>query len=247
MIELFYILLFGIVISLIAFIGIFTLILKEELLNEILLLLVSFSAGTLTGGAFIHLLPEVLEISNEINIFYYLIFGIVLFFFIEKVLNWHHCHRGNPHQHTYHYMILIGDLLHNFIDGLILASAFFISFSLGIATSIAIAAHEIPQEIGDFGVLIYGGFRKKKALLLNFIVALAVVVGGIIGYYISLFIENAVVFLLPFASGGFIYIAFSDLIPELKKEIDIKKSIAIFELYILGILIMWVVRGLSHH
>jgi zinc and cadmium transporter len=247
MIELIYIMMAGLIISLLALIGIITLAVKEKLLNEILLLLVGFSAGTLIGGAFLHLLPEAVEISGEIDIFPFVIIGIVLFFIVEKALHWHHCHKGMPHAHTFHYMNLIGDSVHNFIDGMIMAASFVISIPLGFATFIAVAAHEIPQEIGDFGVLVYGGFEKKKALLLNFIIALTVVIGGIIGYFISKSVENATVFLLPFAAGGFIYIAATDLIPEIRKEIDIRKSILIFEVFILGILIMWVIKGVFHH
>jgi zinc and cadmium transporter len=247
MIELIYIMMAGLIISLLALIGIITLAVKEKLLNKILLLLVGFSAGTLIGGAFLHLLSEAVEISGEIDIFPFVIIGIVLFFIVEKALHWHHCHKGMPHAHTFHYMNLIGDSVHNFIDGMIMAASFVISIPLGFATFIAVAAHEIPQEIGDFGVLVYGGFEKKKALLLNFIIALTVVIGGIIGYFISKSVENATVFLLSFAAGGFIYIAATDLIPEIRKEIDIRKSILIFEVFILGILIMWVIKGVFHH
>jgi len=111
-----------------------------------------------------------------------------------------------------------------------------------LTTTIAIAAHEIPQEIGDFGVLIYGGFEKKKAIVLNFIVALIVVAGGVVGYFISKSIEQVAVYLLPFAAGGFIYIAATDLVPEIKKELDIKKSMATIFVFICGILIMWLVK-----
>jgi zinc and cadmium transporter len=112
------------------------------------------------------------------------------------------------------------------------------SVPLGITTTIAISSHEIPQEIGDFGVLIYGGFTKRKAFLLNFIVALTAVLGGIVGYLISSQIENVAIYILPFAAGGFIYIAATDLIPEMKKEVDIKKSMLTLLVFIFGILIM---------
>jgi zinc and cadmium transporter len=139
-------------------------------------------------------------------------------------------------------MNLIGDSIHNFIDGLIISAGFISSIELGITTVIAIAAHEIPQEIGDFGVLIYGGFKKKKAIILNFTVALTIVFGGIVGYFISSTVNQAVIFLLPFAAGGFIYIAATDLVPEIKKEIDIKKSTATILVFISGILLMWLVK-----
>ena len=248
MIKLIYIFITSFLIALLSFVGIFTLALKDKLLNKILLILVSLSAGALMGGAFIHLIPEAIEESEGMNAFYFVLIGFILFFIMEKILHWRHCHKGKCEVHTFHYMNLIGDSVHNFIDGLIISASFVTSISLGITTSIAIAAHEIPQEIGDFGVLIYGGFKKKKAIVLNFVVALTVVLGGVIGYFISKNVEHAVVFLLPFAAGGFIYIAATDLVPEIKKEIDVKKSMATLFVFVCGILIMWLVKILfSNH
>lgn len=247
--QLIYIIASTFAIALIAFTGIFTLALKDKVLNKILLILVSLSAGALMGGAFLHLLPEAIEEAEgtKFNVFLFVLIGFVLFFIIEKVLHWRHCHNGKCDVHTFHYMNLIGDSIHNFIDGLIISAGFIASIELGITTVIAIAAHEIPQEIGDFGVLIYGGFKKKKAIFLNFVVALTIVAGGIVGYFISKNVEQAVVFLLPFAAGGFIYIAATDLIPEIKKELDIKKSMATMLVFICGILIMWIIKIAFHH
>ena len=242
MFQLAYIILTTFAIALIAFIGVFTLAMREQLLNKILIILVSFSAGALMGGAFLHLLPESIEKSGNADILLFVLVGFVLFFIIEKVLHWRHCHKGKCDVHTFHYMNLIGDSVHNFIDGLIISASFIVSIPLGLTTTIAIAAHEIPQEIGDFGVLIYGGFEKKKAIVLNFIVALIVVAGGVVGYFISKSIEQVAVYLLPFAAGGFIYIAATDLVPEIKKELDIKKSMATIFVFICGILIMWLVK-----
>ena len=242
MLQLMYIILTTFAIALIAFIGVFALAMKEQLLNKILIILVSLSAGALMGGAFLHLLPESIEKSGNANILIFVLVGFVLFFIIEKVLHWRHCHKGKCDVHTFHYMNLIGDSVHNFIDGLIIAASFIVSIPLGLTTTIAIAAHEIPQEIGDFGVLIYGGFEKKKAIVLNFIVALTVVAGGVVGYFISKSIEQVAVYLLPFAAGGFIYIAATDLVPEIKKELDIKKSMATIFVFICGILIMWLIK-----
>ena len=240
--QLVYIILTTFAIALIAFVGIFTLAMKDKLLNKILLILVSLSAGALMGGAFLHLLPEAVEESEGINAFIIVLVGFLLFFLIEKVLHWRHCHKGKCDVHTFHYMNLIGDSVHNFIDGLIIAASYIASAPLGLTTTIAIAAHEIPQEIGDFGVLVYGGFAKKKALVLNFVVALTIVFGGIVGYFISKSTEQAVPFLLPFAAGGFIYIAATDLVPEIRKEVDIKKSMATIFVFVLGIVIMWAIK-----
>jgi len=242
MIKLIYIIITTFTIALLAFVGVFALSLKEKILNEILLFLVSLSAGALMGGAFIHLIPESVEKYGNGDILILVLVGFILFFIIEKVLHWRHCHKGKCDVHTFHYMNLVGDSIHNFIDGLIMAAAFITSIPLGITTTFAIAAHEIPQEIGDFGVLIYGGFEKKKAIIMNFIVALTVVAGGIAGYIISSKIHDATTFLLPFAAGGFIYIAATDLVPEIKKELDFKKYMATLLIFILGIFIMWTVK-----
>jgi zinc and cadmium transporter len=230
------------IISLISFIGIFALALKEKFLEKIVLFLVSLSAGALMGGAFLHLLPESVELREGLDVFLFVLVGFVLFFLIEKILHWRHCHKGECEIHTFTYMNLIGDSIHNFIDGLIMATSFVVSIPLGMTTTMAIALHEIPQEIGDFGVLIYGGFSKRKALVLNFLVALTAVLGGLIGFFISNMVEDVKIFILPFAAGGFLYIAASDLIPEIRKEISLKKSMICFGIFILGIFIMYAVK-----
>jgi zinc and cadmium transporter len=240
--ELAYILLATFIVSLISFVGVVTLALKEKILNKILLVLIGLSAGALMGGAFLHLLPEAVEASQDLNVYLFVLVGFILFFLIEKVLHWRHCHKGECHVHTFQYMNLVGDSIHNFLDGLIMAASFVVSIPLGITTTIAIATHEIPQEIGDFGVLLYGGFSKKKAIMMNFLIALTAVLGGVIGYFVSSRIENIVLFILPFAAGGFIYIAATDLVPEIRKELDMKKYMATLLVFIIGILIMWVTK-----
>jgi len=233
-------------ISLISFVGIFTLALKEQLLQKIVLLLVSLSAGVLMGGAFLHLLPESAELSEGLDVFLFVLIGFILFFFIEKILHWRHCHKGECQVHTFTYMNLIGDSIHNFIDGLIMATSFVISVPLGMTTTLAISLHEIPQEIGDFGVLLYGGFEKRKALILNFLTALTAIAGGIIGFFITTMVDDVKLFILPFAAGGFIYIAATDLIPEIRKETSLKKSMIYFGIFILGIFIMYAATFIIH-
>jgi len=240
--ELAYIFLATFIVSLISFVGVVTLALKDKILNKILLILIGLSAGALMGGAFLHLLPEAVENSKGLDVYLFVLVGFILFFLIEKVLHWRHCHKGECDVHTFQYMNLVGDSIHNFIDGLIMAASFVVSIPLGITTTIAIATHEIPQEIGDFGVLLYGGFSKKRAITLNFVVALTAVLGGIVGYFVSKHIENIVLFILPFAAGGFIYIAATDLVPEIRKELDMKKYMATLFVFICGILIMWVTK-----
>jgi len=239
---LFYILISTFLVSLISFLGAITLFLKEKLLNEILLILVAFSAGSLLGGAFFHLIPEAIErvgIEEIFDVFLYLIFGFCTFFILENFLNWHHHHAmKHPEIKSFSYLILISDTIHNFIDGLIIAGSFVVSFQIGVVTVLAVALHEIPHELGNFGVLVYGGFKKTKALFLNFISALAAIFGGLFGFLLSKKIGNSTIFLLPFAAGNFIYIAASDLIPEIKQKV----SWIYFFAFLLGIGIMLLVK-----
>ncbi len=236
-------------ISIISFIGVITFSIKEKSLKEIVIFLVSLSAGALMGGAFLHLIPESIVVCSpeDLNtLFVNVLVGFVIFFLLEKLLHWRHCHDVNCKVHRvkmFGYMNLIGDAVHNFIDGLVIAAAFVTDVNLGITTSIAIASHELPQEIGDFGVLIHSGMKRKKAILFNFITALTAVMGGIVGYVMSSSVSSFVPMLLPIAAGGFIYIASSDLIPELKKSTDLKQSFMTFVIFIFGIALMWAVKA----
>ena len=239
---LFYILVSTFLISLLSFLGAITLFLKEKFLNKILLILVAFSAGSLLGGAFFHLIPEAIErvgVEGISNLFFYLILGFCTFFILENFLNWHHHHvMEHPEIKSFSYLILISDTIHNFIDGLIIAGSFVVSFQVGVVTVLAVTLHEIPQELGDFGVLIYGGFKKSKALFLNFLSGLAAIFGGFFGFLLSERIGNSAIFLLPFAAGNFIYIAASDLIPEIKQKV----SWIYFFAFLLGIAIMLLIK-----
>ena len=229
------------IVSLSSLIGIVTFSVKESRLKNALLYMVSFSAGALFGDAFIHLIPEAVEESGfGLNISIYILSGILCFFVVEKILQWRHCHilTSEEHPHTFAYMNLFGDAVHNFIDGLIVAGSYIVSFPLGVATTLAVVFHEIPQEIGDFGVLIYGGFSKSKALMFNFLSAITAILGAFVALLLGFYMENFTVFLVPFAAGGFIYIAGSDLIPELHKEIKPSKSVLELIVFILGILVL---------
>lgn len=243
---LFYIIISCFLISLGALVGIFTLAVKEKQLERILLFLVSLSAGALMSGAFLHLLPEACEKIEAESLFLTVLVSFAFFFLVEKILCWRHCHKGECEVHTFGYMNLFGDSIHNFIDGLIIAGSFLTNFKLGLITTLAVALHEIPQEIGDFGVLLYAGFKKQKALVANFLVALTVVLGGVVGYFLSFQAENLVPYLLPFAAGGFIYISASDLMPELRKEASLQKSLASFGIFLTGILLMFLLKFIGH-
>ncbi|MBU2595834.1 ZIP family metal transporter [Patescibacteria group bacterium] len=228
--------------GLVALIGAFTFLFSGRLLKKITFVLIAFSAGTLLGGGMLHLLPEALEKLDKMAVFLILIFGFSLFFLVEKFLHWHHCHQEEedcPHPFTY--LILWGDGVHNFLDGLAIAAAFLIDIRLGVITTLVIISHELPQEMGDFAVLIHGGMKKKKALLYNFISQLTSVIGGVAGFYL-VGLSDWKFYLLPFAAGGFLYIAASDLIPEIKKEGHLGKSIITYLIFILGIGFMVLIK-----
>lgn len=237
----------SIIVSLISLVGIFSVFFKQTKINEILIPLIGFSAGGLIGGAFLHLLPEALEQADSQLIFSYLILGFISFFILEKYLHWRHCHNGVCKIHVFTYLNLIGDGIHNFTDGLVIGTSFIVSISFGIITTLVIILHEIPQEIGDFAVLLYGGFSKFKALYYNFLSALTCILGTIIGYFISQQIGLFSSFLLPFTAGGFIYIAACDLVPELHKQPDLKKSAFSLFSFILGVLFILLARMLHSH
>ncbi|MFH0791114.1 MAG: ZIP family metal transporter [Candidatus Omnitrophota bacterium] len=237
----------SIIVSLISLVGIFSIFFKQTKINEILIPLIGFSAGGLIGGAFLHLLPEALEQADSQLIFSYLILGFISFFILEKYLHWRHCHNGVCKIHVFTYLNLIGDGIHNFTDGLVIGTSFIVNINFGIITTLVIILHEIPQEIGDFAVLLYGGFSKFKALYYNFLSALTCILGTIIGYFISQQIGLFSSFLLPFTAGGFIYIAACDLVPELHKQPDLKKSAFSLFSFILGVLFILLARQLHSH
>ena len=228
-------------VSLVSLIGVFTFSVKKENLNKVLILLVSLSAGTLMGDAFLHLIPEAYSGEGKDLAAILILAGILLFFILEKVISWRHCHTLDCHDHpqVFSYMILTGDMVHNFIDGLIIGASYMVSPPLGLATTLAVVLHEIPQEIGDFGSLIYGGCSKFKALMYNFVSALSAIVGAILVLSLGFNSESLISVLVPFAAGGFIYIAGSDLIPELHKNRDRKIIVWQIITFILGILLMF--------
>jgi len=226
----------NLLISLLAFAGIFSLAVKKEFLKKITPLLVALSAGALMGTAFLHLIPE--ASATIMTTSAYTLSGFIVFFLIEKVLLWRHCHEQDCKIHTFAYMNLLGDSVHNFIDGIIIAASFLTDLSLGIATSLAVILHELPQELGDFGVLVHGGFTRAKALILNFLTALTAILGGVIGFFLISSEKVATSVLIPIAAGGFIYIAATDLIPELGKTVGFKKSMMNVTMFLLGVALM---------
>lgn len=229
----FYILTGGILMSAIALVGGVMVFVKESILQKLMFPLVALAAGSLLGGAFFFMLPAALETrESSSTVFLWLLLGFTVFFALEQFLHWHHGHKaGADCRKPLTFLILIGDGLHNFLGGFAIAGVFLIDIHLGMMAWLAAAAHEIPQEMGDFGVLVYGGWSKKKALIFNFISASTFLWGGLLAYGISQKMDVA--FLIPFAAGNFIYIGASDLIPELKGHQDWKTNLLHF-LFFLG-------------
>ncbi|RPJ46339.1 MAG: ZIP family metal transporter [Betaproteobacteria bacterium] len=233
--------------SAIALVGSVTLVLSEQTLQRILLPLVAFAAGSLLGGAFFHMIPTGLAAGLEDVIVYALVLaGFATFFGLEQFLHWHHCHRAEVAcKKPLSYLILIGDGLHNFLGGLAVAGTFLIDIRLGIITWLAAAAHEVPQELGDFGVLVHGGWPRRQALFYNVLSALTFLVGSVIAYFVSFRFD--VSFLVPFAAGNFIYIGASDLIPEVKTHTDLKANIIHFAAFVIGAMLMLAVKLVLEH
>lgn len=213
-------------ISAISLLGAASLVLSERRLRQALVVLIAFAAGALMGDAFLHLLPETVEAGGglELSASFAILIGVGAFFILEKGLHWHHAHL--PHSETFHPVAvtnLVGDGIHNFVDGAIVGAAFAASTTLGVATAIAVAVHEIPQELGDFGILLHAGLKPRRALLLNFLTGLAALAGAVaaLTFASASAIEG---WFVPFTAGAFIYIAGTDLMPEIHKEPEPLKS-----------------------
>ncbi len=229
------------IVSSISLIGIVTLWFSNKFLQKILLSLVSLSTGALFGDAFFHLLPEVIKvwwmtISVSLSLLWWILFGLIT----EKIIRRNHCHMPitKTHVHPVATMNLIWDVVHNLIDGLIIWASYLVSIPVGIATTLAVVFHEIPHEIGNFCVLVHGWYSRKRALLLNFLTALTSILGVVISFLLYGYTQNIITFLIPFAAGSFIYIAGSDLIPELHKETKISQTLIQILFFLIGIWLM---------
>lgn len=243
------------VVSLLSLVGIFAISMRENTLDKILFVLLSFSAGTILGTAYFDLLPEAVELFGEGQLgaaVTYVTLGFLAFFFLERFIYWYH-----GHVHGYEspvdekmtvkrfvYLNLLGDGIHNLLDGMIIAAGFLVAVPVGLTTTLAVIFHELPQEVGDFGVLVYGGFTRYRALLANFVTALTAFAGVFIASYFSTLMQNFTSYLIAFGGGGFIYLAASELIPEMQEEKNIGKSIIQFVLFVLGLVIIWLLVNL---
>ena len=226
------------IVSLVSFVGLFTITLREKALKSLIFVTVGLAVGALFGDALIHLIPEALGSGiSEMVVSIAIMSGILLFFALEKFLFWHHCHGEHEescdtleqHDHapkTLGTLILTADFLHNAVDGVVIGAGFLVSTEVGIATTIAVVLHEIPQEIADFGLLIHAGWSRGKALLWNFFSALSAFVGVVLVLLFGGGVENLVPLAAAFTAGAFIYIAGSDLVPELHKTEGLGRTMA---------------------
>ncbi len=228
------------IIGLLSISGIFLIFLNKKISQKINLLLVSLAVGALLGDAFIHLLPEAFESLDSLTVSFLIIGGLLIFFILEKILRWHHCHEINCSNNKHIITLnIFGDTIHNLVDGMLIAASFMVDIRLGIFTSIAVFLHEIPQEIGDFAVLIHSGLSLKKALIYNFLTATSAFLGVLLVFIIGFKITFLSNYLLPITAGGFIYLAASDLIPELHRhDPPLSQSILQLLFIILGVALM---------
>ena len=236
-----YALLGTVVVSLVSLVGVFSLSVKEDFIRKYIFLFVSLAVGALLGDAFIHLIPESFEtLSNVTHASLLVIAGIFTFFILEKFMHWHHHgeDKAETQIHPVGRLVLFSDGIHNFIDGVIIGVSFLISIPVGIATTLAVILHEIPQEIGDFAVLLHAGYTRRRALWLNFLSALTAIFGTLVAFMLGEAGESFTTWILPLAAGGFIYIAVADLIPELHKTKIVKHSLLQFTSLALGVIMM---------
>ena len=226
------------IVSLLSLIGILLLSFKEERFKKYIPLFISVAVGALLGDAFIHLIPESFaEAESTTLVSVLIIAGILLFFVLEKFLHWHHHGEDTEisHIHPVGKLILVSDGVHNFLDGVIIAASFSVSAPLGLATTLAVMLHEIPQEVGDFAVLLHAGYTKKRAISLNVLSALFAFLGAVVFFAIGEFAESFTAYFVPLTAGGFIYIAVADLIPELHKTKQLQSSLYQITAVLVGI------------
>lgn len=238
----------GLGMSAIALVGSVTLLLRPETLERIVKPLVAFAAGALLGGAFFHMIPAAAAVpgADLPTVFLWVSIGFVLFFALEQFLHWHHCHRESAScPKPLGVLILLGDGLHNFIGGLGVAGVFLVDVRLGIAAWLSAAAHEVPQELGDFGVLVHSGWSRRRALVYNLCSGLAFLAGSLVAFGAARSLD--VGFLVPFAAGNFVYIAASDLVPEVNRHERAAANALHLAAFVGGLaLLWWIRRALGH-
>jgi len=232
----------GLLMSALSLVGAATLLLSQRTLDALVRPLVAFAAGSLLGGALLHMIPEAAERAGKgVPVYLWALAGFTAFLALEQFLHWHHCHRATADcRQPLTYLILIGDGLHNFLGGLAVGAAFVADVRVGITTWLAAAAHEVPQELGDFGVLLHGGWSRAQALLFNFLSALTFLAGGLLAYAAAPRFDTT--FLLAFAAGNFIYIGASDLVPEVNRHRETQANLVHFTAFVAGVVLLAAIR-----
>lgn len=231
-------------VSLISLVGVLSILLGGRRLDRLLPLLISLAVGALLGDALVHLLPKAFQDSASPSLTsLYVLLGILLFLLLERYLHWHHEHHAQPGSpvHPVAYINLVSEGAHNFLDGVIIGASYLVSAPIGLATTLAVLLHELPQELGDFGILVHAGLTPRRALLLNLLAALLAVVGALISLLLGPAVTDYAQFMLPFIAGGFIYIAGADLIPELHHEHGLPGSLAQLAMILTGVGLMYLV------
>lgn len=228
----------GLAMSAVALVGLVTIALPPPVLDRLLLPLVGLAAGSLLGGALFHMLPESIDaLGNGLGVPLAVVSGFVVFFILEQFLHWHHCHHAHHvHPRPLGSLILLADGLHNFIGGLAVAGAFLVDIRVGVVTWLVAAAHEVPQELGDFGVLVHSGWSHRRALIWNLMSAFTFLVGSLVAYCVAERVEVA--YLLPFAAGNFLYIAAADLLPELRSARSLVERLETTACFLGGLLLL---------
>lgn len=237
------------------------LILPRPQRSQLMPHMISFATGTLLGAAFLTLLPHAVtaKTTGDVHtVFFTVLLGVLGFFLLEKMVIWRHCHAEECEVHgaetledEHHHdpagaLILVGDAIHNFVDGILIGAAFLVDIHVGIVTSLAVAAHEIPQEVGDFSILLHSGFSRARALLYNLLVSLSTVIGGVLAYYSLVGAERIIPYVLAIAAASFIYIAVADLIPGLHRRTEIRMTVQQVVLILAGVLVMYVAHATLH-
>lgn len=229
------------IVSIISFVGAVTLVLNRDILHRSIFILVGLAAGALLGDVFVHIIPEAFEeFADPTTVSLLVIAGILAFFVLEKVIHWHHHTEDHAEEyaHPVGKIVLVGDGVHNFLDGIMIAASYMVSIEVGIATTIAVILHEIPQEIGNFGVLVHAGYSVGKALWYNFLSALTAALGAVLALVAGSASESFAAWMLPITAGGFIYIALSDLVPELHKDRRLVPGIIQVAAIVVGVAVM---------
>lgn len=244
MLPLFYAVAATLLVSMLSLAGIAFVTLGRKILNTVLFVMVAFAAGAMMSASFFHLLPEAAEGIGSFRAGVVTLVGFSCFFILERFLYWRHCHKGGHCDvHPYTTLSLVGDAVHNFLDGIVIGSAFLADTALGVSAAVVIAAHELPQELGDYAILVRGGHTHRKALWLNFASALTSVAGAVLAWIGLADHHELIPYVMAFAAGNFIYVSSSDLVPELHKEQDVRRAALAFAFFLAAVVMMGFFAG----